>query len=71
MVTRASLHTLIDEIPDDLLGEAERHLLPLARDPLWQAFMRAPEDDEPLTKEDMIALWEAREDRAKGLLIPL
>ena len=35
-------------------------------DPVWEAFLNAPPDDEPLTEEDLQAIEEATEDIAAG-----
>ncbi len=35
-------------------------------DPVWEAFLNAPLDDEPLTEEDIQAIKEADEDFAAG-----
>ena len=35
-------------------------------DPVWEAFLNAPLDDEPLTEEDIQAIKEAEEDIAAG-----
>ncbi|MCY3544996.1 MAG: hypothetical protein OXH22_13310 [Chloroflexi bacterium] len=35
-------------------------------DPVWEAFLNAPFDDEPLTEEDIQAIKEADEDFAAG-----
>ena len=39
-------------------------------DPVWEAFLNAPPDDEPLTEEDMQAIREAEEDIAAGRVRP-
>lgn len=40
-------------------------------DPVWEAFLNAPLDDEPLTEEDIQAIKEANEDFAAGRYITL
>ena len=40
-------------------------------DPVWEAFLNAPPDDEPLTEEDMQAIEEAAADIAAGRVKPL
>ena len=35
-------------------------------DPVWESFLNAPLDDEPLTEEDFQAIKEAEEDIAAG-----
>ena len=39
-------------------------------DPVWEAFLNAPPDDEPLTEEDMQAIEEAAADIAAGRVRP-
>ncbi len=70
MIARDELHTMLDAIPEDRLAAAREALAALA-DPVWLALMNAPEDDEPLTDEDLKALDEAREDREHGRTISL
>ena len=62
---REDLHRLVDAIPDDRLAEAVASLEPVM-DPVTRALLMAPEDDEPLTEEDLAAIAEARADRAHG-----
>lgn len=68
MTTREQLHALIDALPNAALPAAERLLKALQpeHDPVWQAFQNVPEDDAPLTEEDVAALREADEDEAQG-----
>ena len=40
-------------------------------DPVWEAFLNAPLDDEPITEEDLQAIKEAEEDIAAGRVKPL
>ena len=40
-------------------------------DPVWEAFLNAPLDDEPFTEEDELAIKEANEDFAAGRVITL
>jgi len=73
MTPKERLYQLIDELPEAELHTAERFLQYLrdkARDPLLRAFMEAPEDDEPLTEEDLRAIAEAEEELARGEGIP-
>jgi hypothetical protein len=65
MIARDELHTMLDAIPEDRLPAVREALAALA-DPVLLAFLTAPEDDEPLTDEDLQALAEAREDREQG-----
>jgi hypothetical protein len=66
-MTRSDLHRLLDAVPDDTLGAAQRALEPLV-DPLLLALASAPIDDEPETDEERAAVGEARQDVATGRL---
>jgi hypothetical protein len=74
MATKETLHRLVDELPDDAVGAVELFLeFVLVRrrrsqtaDPVLQAFMSAPEDDEPLTAEEAAAIAEAKADFDHG-----
>jgi hypothetical protein len=83
MTSKEALHALIDQLPDDVLPAVERYLrsvqpsgtdhpLPAIPedDPLWLAFQNAPDDDEPLTPEDIAAIEEAEAELARGEGIP-
>ena len=70
MIARDELHTLLDSIPEDRLAAAREALAALA-DPVWLALLNAPEDDEPLTEEDLQAIAEGEEDARLGLTISL
>jgi hypothetical protein len=50
-MTRAELHRLVDELPDESV-DAAGILLRRAKDPLVAALEAAPEDDEPYTDEE-------------------
>jgi hypothetical protein len=69
MTTKADLHQLIDALPDMALDEAGRRLAAL-EDPVLAAFMSAPDDDEPVTDEDLAAIAEAEESIAREGTIP-
>ncbi len=70
MPTRDSLHQLIDSLPDELLGEAERYLMTLQTDdPVLRALLLAPYDDEPETDEEHEGVLEARAEAARGELV--
>ena len=69
VVTKQDLHNLIDEIPEQehqAAAEYLQRLRDLAKDPLYQALMNAPIDDEPLTEEDLAAIEEGRRDVREG-----
>lgn len=65
MTTKAELHRLIDDLPDNATDEAAR-LLATLRDPLMQALLSAPEDDEPSTLDEDAGAAEAHEQYRRG-----
>ena len=72
VVTKQDLHNLIDEIPEQehqAAAEYLQRLRDLARDPLYQALMNAPIDDEPLTPEERRMIDEAKAEVARGEVI--
>ena len=54
--TRKELQKLLDELPDDRLDEARLAL----------ALLNVPEDDEPLTDEELESIREGRAAYARG-----
>ncbi len=72
MSTREALHRLIDELPEGEVQSAWCLLDSLCAkvDPVLWAFMNAPEDDEPLTPEEIAAIEEGKADVARGDVIP-
>jgi hypothetical protein len=61
-VSKGDLYKLIDSLPEGDTLAAKRfleRLLNKAHDPLVLALLNAPEDDEPLDKEDLEHLEEA------------
>jgi hypothetical protein len=56
MSTREQLHAMIDQLPDVQLSSIETVLRRFLEDPVRLALMTAPDDDEPLTDEDVAAL---------------
>lgn len=66
------LHRIVDMLPHERQEEAVRLLWPLvgADDPVVRAFLLAPEDDEPLSDEEIAALEEAREEIRRGDVVP-
>ena len=69
MTTREGLYRLIDELPERELDTAERLLERLRhRDDgrLPRALLQAPEDDEPETEAERVAVLEAYEDLARS-----
>jgi len=63
--TRERLHALVDELPDDILDEVEAAILDVTEPP-HRPLADAPEDDEPVTEEDLAAIREGREAYARG-----
>jgi hypothetical protein len=53
-MTRADLHRLVDELPDESV-DAAGVLLTRAKDPVVAALEAAPFDDEPYTGDDRAA----------------
>ncbi len=69
VVTKQDLHQLIDEIPEAEHQAAAKYLgrlRDLANDPVYQTFMNAPIDDEPLTEADIAAIEAAEAEIARG-----
>ena len=68
MENRQALHTLVDELPEPELPAAKRFLeyLRQTADPFRLALDSAPVDDEPLTEDDLAAIHEGFDDRARG-----
>jgi hypothetical protein len=58
-MTRADLHRLVDELPEEAI-EPTAAVLERARNPLWAVLQVAPPDDEPLTAEDLAAIEDGR-----------
>lgn len=67
--TKTKLHELVDALPESEVHTAGRFLeflIGTARDPLMQALLNAPEDDEPVTEADSKAIEEAEQDIGEG-----
>jgi len=73
MTSKEELHRLVDELPESELHGAKRFLEYLRNmgDPMMQALMEAPEDDEPETEEERAAVAEAYEDIAAGRVVTM
>ncbi len=70
-MTRADLHRLVDELPDESV-DAAVVLLTRAKDPVLAALEAAPFDDEPETEEERRAVADAHAERKRGIeLAPL
>ncbi|MGH8068856.1 MAG: hypothetical protein ACRERE_27210 [Candidatus Entotheonellia bacterium] len=72
MTTKATLHQLIEELPESELVAAERFLAYLRdmADPVRRALLTAPWDDDPETDEERQAVQEARDELVRGEIIP-
>jgi predicted transcriptional regulator len=78
MEPRTTLHALVDELPEQEIPAARRYLEflrqqtpePRSVDPLRRALENAPLDDEELTAEDLAAIREGLEEKARGEVIP-
>lgn len=68
MCQRATLHTLVDALPEEDLATAGRLLAGLAAtaDPVQRALLLAPLDDEPDAEDEDGGLTEARREAARG-----
>jgi hypothetical protein len=71
MTSRATIHGIVDDLPDELLPIAELSLARLAKgtDEFWAALLAAPEDDEPLTEVERQRLDRAWELLRRGAVI--
>ncbi|MGA3117023.1 MAG: hypothetical protein ABSF90_21610 [Syntrophobacteraceae bacterium] len=66
---KSELHKLVDALPQEETMIARRFLeflLAKADDPVLRAFLDAPEDDEPVTEEDLRDIEEGRKAVAEG-----
>lgn len=72
MTTKQDLHHMVDDLPESAVAQAGRLLeaLRVEEDPLLKALMEAPEDDEPLTPEEIEAIEEGKAEIARGEGIP-
>jgi len=64
--TKQRLHELVDALPENQVEAAKKYLESLADAAFLEALRNAPEDDEPLTEEDLKAIEEAEEAIARG-----
>ena len=73
LTTKATLHQIIEELPESELVAAERFLAYLRdmADPVRRALLTAPWDDEPETEDERQAVQEARNELARGEVYPL
>lgn len=72
MCQRATLHRLVDSLPEEDLATAGRLLVGLTAtaDPVERALLLAPPDDEPETPEERAAVEEALRDLRAGRTMP-
>lgn len=73
-VAREKLHRLIDFLPAKeviILQEVAEVMAEKKLSPLMKALMAAPEDDEPLTEEDLEAIAEGERAIEEGRVKPL
>lgn len=68
--TKESLHELVDTPPASKVEAASKCLEALAEEAFLEALRNAPEDDEPLTEDDLKAIEEAEEDIRQGRVTP-
>ena len=68
---RQQLHVLVDELPESELYTAKRflHYLHDTSDPVLQALLQAPEDDEIETPEEAAAVAGARVALGEGRVV--
>ncbi len=72
MTVKERLHEQIDRMPEHRALQVQRYIEALeeADDPVLASLLAAPEDDEPETDEERVAVEEAYADIAAGRLIP-
>ena len=63
-MTREQLHELLDDVPDDRLADVAAAIVDAAAP--HRPIGEAPEDDEPVTVQDLEAIREGREAYARG-----
>ncbi|MCB1022031.1 MAG: hypothetical protein H6509_05405 [Bryobacterales bacterium] len=71
MSAREKLRVYVESLPEEQLDAALRALESMApRDPVLQMLLNAPEDDEPLSEEELRAHEEGLEAIARGDMVP-
>lgn len=68
--TREEIDRLLDKMSSDQL-EHVKLTIERMTDPVYLAFLNAPEDDEPTTAEDLASLDEAQLDAERGEMLSL
>ena len=68
MVTRDDLHYMIDCLPESVLEASKQAFLEFLKneDPVLYSLVTAPEDDEPETEEERVAVDEFLDDIKTG-----
>lgn len=68
---RKEVRKLVDKLPENELAHARRYLefLSIQPDPVRQAILKAPLDDEPVSDEDRVALRRARKAVKAGRVV--
>jgi len=68
MTVKERLHNLIDRLPEEAAERIEPDIRKICEenDPVWKAFMEAPEVDEPFTEEEEEMIREAEEAIERG-----
>ena len=61
-MTKAHIHELVDRLPENELPAIERVL----EDPLLRALLSAPDDDEPLSAEEISGILAGKRDAQEG-----
>jgi len=72
-IPKEILHQLVDELPDSDITAAERYLSYLIAESkrrFIEALSNAPEDNEPISKQEKIALESSKEALEKGHIKP-
>jgi len=67
-ITREQARELLEAVPDERLADAAAALAPLV-DPMLVMLLNAPDDDEPVTDEDVAAIAEGTADIERGDII--
>ena len=67
MTTKERLHKLVDGLTEQEADDALRYIAGRREDQVIAAFRDAPDDDEPSTPADELALVEVQADRVAGV----
>jgi len=69
-MNRATLHELVDRIPEPEVLAAQRYLEYLATNPAYRAALSSPSDNEAVTEADARAIERALGDIREGRVVP-